>query len=257
MYKFLLTPKWIGFHLLCLVAVGGMVTAGMWQLSRLQERQDFKSEVQARTDADIVDYETIAGKPPADIEWRRVEAAGIYVPDTVFEVVNVSQGGVSGHDAVSGLQFADGSVLVVNRGFVPGTDELPAAPEGEVTIVGRVRKSQTAGIGKPSDDGTQQLTQIRRVDLEALAPQFDQPIEPVYLDLLESSPAEADGMTPIAFPDLDGGPPHLSYTIQWFIFSIAVVIGWVLAVRKSVNDRSGKPSKRKIPPIDDSYASGG
>ena len=82
-------------------------------------------------------------------------------------------------------------------------------------------------------------------------------MQPVYLDLLESSPAEADGMTPIAFPDLDGGPPHLSYTIQWFIFSIAVIVGWVLAVRKSVNERSGKPPKRKIPPIDESYASGG
>jgi cytochrome oxidase assembly protein ShyY1 len=257
MYKFLFSPKWLGFHLLCLIAIGGMVAAGVWQLGRHQDRQDFKAEVQARTDADIVPYTSLFGQPPADIEWRRVEATGTYLADPVFEVVNVSQGGVSGHDAVSGLQLDDGTVLVVNRGFLPGIDELPAAPEGEVTVVGRVRKSQTAGLGKPSDDGTQQLTQIRRVDLDALAPQFDHPIEPVYLDLLESSPPEVDGMTPIVFPDLDGGPPHLSYTIQWFIFSVAVIVGWVLAMRKSINDRSGKPPKRKIPPIDDSYASGG
>ena len=46
-------------------------------------------------------------------------------------------------------------------------------------------------------------------------------------------------------------------SIHVLIFSIAVVAGWVLAVRKSINDRSGKPAKRKIPPIDESYASGG
>ncbi len=257
MYKFLLSPKWLGFHLLCVVTIGGMVTAGFWQLGRYQDRQDFKTEVQQRTDADIVPFSTLVDQAPADIEWRRVEATGTYVEGKDFEVVNVSQGGASGHDAVSGLQLADGSVLIVNRGFLPGADELPAAPSGEVTVLGRVRQSQSAGIGKPSDDGTQQLTQIRRVDLQALSQQFDQTVQPVYLDLLESSPAEADGMTAIAFPDLDGGPPHLSYTIQWFIFSVAVIVGWVLAVRKSINDRSGKPKKRKIPPIDESYASTG
>jgi cytochrome oxidase assembly protein ShyY1 len=257
MYKFLLSPKWIGFHLLCLVTIVGMVTAGLWQLGRYQDRQDFKSEVQTRTDADIVAFGSLVDTAPADIEWRRVEASGTYVTGKDFEVVNVSQGGVSGHDAVSGLQLADGSVLVVNRGFLPGTDELPPPPSGDVTVIGRVRQSQSAGIGKPSDDGSQQLTQIRRVDLQALSQQFDQTVQPVFLDLLESSPAEAAGMTAIAFPDLDGGPPHLSYTIQWFIFSIAVVVGWVLAVRKSINDRSGKPKKRKVPPIDESYASGG
>jgi cytochrome oxidase assembly protein ShyY1 len=62
-------------------------------------------------------------------------------------------------------------------------------------------------------------------------------------------------MEPVAFPDLDGGPPHLSYTIQWFIFSIAVAVGWVLAVRKSANDRSGKPKKRKPVLIPEQYAS--
>ncbi len=85
--------------------------------------------------------------------------------------------------------------LAEEHGFLPGTDELPPAPSGVVTVVGRVRQSQTAGIGKPSDDGTQTLTQIRRVDLQALSQQFDQTVQPVYLDLLESSPAEADGMT--------------------------------------------------------------
>jgi cytochrome oxidase assembly protein ShyY1 len=61
----------------------------------------------------------------------------------------------------------------------------------------------------------------------------------------------------VAPPDLDGGPPHLSYAIQWAIFSIAVLVGWALAVRNGINEQKGKPKKRKIPPIAEEYASGG
>ena len=45
-------------------------------------------------------------------------------------------------------------------------------------------------------------------------------------------------------PTLDEGP-HLSYTIQWFIFSICVIVGWVLAVRRSMAMRSGKVVKKR------------
>lgn len=256
MYKFLLTPKWIALHVACLLGIGLMVTAGFWQLGRYHQRQDFKAEVQLRTEAEPVPFETLAGQPPADIEWRAVEATGTYLADPQFQVVNVSQGGVSGTDAVNGLLLRDGTVLIINRGFVPGADALPPAPEGEVTITGRVRKSQTAKLGAGTDDGSQRLTQIRRVDLDALSQQFDQTTQPVYLDQLDMR-YEPANMQPIAPPDLDGGPPHLSYTFQWFLFSIAVVVGWVLAVRNGVNERSGKPKKRKVPPIDDSWASTG
>ena len=256
MYKFLLTPKWIALHVACLLVIGGMVSAGLWQLGRYQDRQDFKAEVNSRTNADIVPFESLAGQAPSDIEWRRVTATGTYVAGKDFEIVNVSQSGVSGHDAVAGLVLADGTVLLVNRGFVAGTDPLAPAPSGEVTITGRIRQSQSAGTGQASDNGGEQLTQIRRMDLAALSQQFDQTTQPVYLDQLDIQ-YEPAGTQPVVFPDLDGGPPHLSYTIQWFIFSVAVVVGWVLAVRKSINDRSGKPKKRKIPPIDESYASTG
>lgn len=256
MYRFLLRPKWIGFHLLCIAAVAAMVSAGTWQWSRHEQRQQFEQEVRDRTDADVAPLERLAGvDDPAVLEWRRVEVTGTYVPDREFEVVNVSQGGTSGHDAVSALRLADGSLLLVNRGFAVGTTPLPAAPAGEVTVIGRIRTTQTAGTGQASDDGTQRLTQIRRVDIAALEQQFDEPVLPFYVDLLESTPAEHPSLQPVASPSLGGGPPHVSYTIQWFTFSVCVVVGWVLAVRKSVLARTGraKPARRKVPPIADEF----
>jgi cytochrome oxidase assembly protein ShyY1 len=256
MYKFLLTPKWIALHVISLLAVAGMLTACFWQLDRMQQRDDFKAEVTARTEAEPVPFEDLIDLAPAEVEWRTVTATGTYVPGKDFQVVNVSQGGVSGTDPVNGLLLENGTVLIVNRGFVPGADALPPAPEGEVTLTGRVRKSQTARTGAGSDDGSQELTQIRRVDLDALSQQFDQIVQPVYIDQLDMR-YEPSNVQPVAPPDLDGGPPHLSYAIQWAIFSIAVLVGWALAVRNGINEQKGKPKKRKIPPIAEEYASGG
>jgi cytochrome oxidase assembly protein ShyY1 len=253
MYRFLLKPKWIAFHLLCLAAIAGMLTAGGWQLGRHFERQRFKDDVIARTDADVVPFESLDLSDPAAVEWRRVQVTGFYLPDKNFTVVNVSQDGSGGTDAVSGLALDDSTVLIVNRGFVAAPTKLPTAPTGEVSFVARIRLSQTAGFGQVADDGTQTLTEIRRVDLGALSQQFTEKVQPVYVDQIEMK-YEPSYVKAVAFPNLDGGPPHLSYTIQWFVFSIAVAVGWVLAVRKSARERNRKfkPRTRKHIPIDDS-----
>ena len=55
----------------------------------------------------------------------------------------------------------------------------------------------------------------------------------MYVELTGSDPTESgDFPEPIAEPSLDEGP-HLSYAVQWFLFSVLVAIGWVLAVRRS------------------------
>ena len=49
MYRFLLRPAWLLFHAVVLAGVILMVTAGFWQLDRLDERKDFNSEVRERS----------------------------------------------------------------------------------------------------------------------------------------------------------------------------------------------------------------
>ena len=194
MYRFLLKPKWIAFHLLCALTIAGMVWLSFWQIRRLHQHDEFKAEVQRRTELAIAPLEQLAeGGPlnPQATEWRRVSVSGTWVASPTFEVVNVSQTGESGHDAVAGLQLADGSILVVNRGFAAGATALPSLPKGPVQLTGRLRTSQSAGALQGKDNGAQVLTQIRRVDLTALAPQFTgRTVQPVYLDQLSSVPAD-------------------------------------------------------------------
>jgi cytochrome oxidase assembly protein ShyY1 len=247
MYGFLLRPRWIGFHLLVVAGVVLMVNLGFWQLRRLDERREFNAAVEARIDQPVVPLDELlaqldAGTDVDDIEWRPVEVRGTYLPEEQVLVVNRSQNGRAGDNVVTPLALDDGRVLVVNRGFVPLAVDVPDAPAGEVTVRGVVRPSQERRRGQLSDPSDGELTEVQRIDLDRLAQQLPGDVVAVYVDLLASDPAEADGVPePVTRPDLSEGP-HLSYAVQWFIFSAAVVVGWVLAVRWSVGKRRAERS---------------
>jgi cytochrome oxidase assembly protein ShyY1 len=100
-------------------------------------------------------------------------------------------------------------------------------------VTGRLRASQERRTGQLSDPRDGPLREAQRVDIDRLRPQFDVPLVDMYIDLMSSVPAEQPGLPePVIAPDLSEGN-HLSYAVQWFIFSTAAAVGWVLAVRRS------------------------
>lgn len=244
--SFLFRPKWIAFHLLVFGAIALMIWLAFWQLRRLDERRSFNDRVTERIDQPPVTLGEVladAGDDPASIEWRQVIVRGTYLPDQVIWF-NRSQDGLAGDNVLTALVTADGepgadTTVVVNRGFVALGTDVPAAPTGEVELLARVRVPQERQRGELTDatDGAEPLTEVRRVDLDQLAAQLPAPVAPVYLDLIDSLPelGPADPL-PVPPPALDEGP-HLSYAVQWFIFATCVLIGWALAVRRSLRSR--------------------
>ncbi|MET0144146.1 MAG: SURF1 family protein [Ilumatobacteraceae bacterium] len=249
MYRFLVSPRWIAFHLLVIFGIVLMINLGFWQLRRLDQRQAFNAQVTSHIDlppeplADVLE----PGTDPAAIEWRYIVTAGTYLPDEELRVVNRSQGGLAGDMVVTPLLLADGRVLLVERGFVPLDTDVAPAPEGRVEILGRLRPSAERRRGQLSDPSTGELTEVQRIDIPRLTAQLPgQPVD-MYVELTQSRPAEAPPYPqPVAAPELTEGP-HLSYAVQWFIFSVAIVVGWVLAVRKSLSARRGGPPTARPP----------
>ncbi|MAT06349.1 MAG: hypothetical protein CL424_15030 [Acidimicrobiaceae bacterium] len=245
MYRFLFRPKWIAFHLLVVAGILLMVNLGFWQLRRLDERQQFNATVEARYDVppEPLDEVLTPTTDPDEVEWRQVTLSGTYLSDGSLTVVNRSQNGRAGANVAVPLRLDDGRIVVVNRGFVPfGSDEAPAAPSGDVEVIGRLRESEVRRTGQLSDPSDGELTEVQRIDLPRLETQLPGEVVPMYLDLIESSPAEPDGPPfPVAPPTLSEGN-HLSYAFQWFIFAVAVAVGWVLAVRHSVRSRRNEAS---------------
>jgi cytochrome oxidase assembly protein ShyY1 len=251
MYRFLLRPKWIGFHLLVVAAIVTMVNLGFWQLRRLDQRQAFNALIEQRYDQPPVPLDEIVtpGVDPDDIEWRPITTSGEYLPDELILIANRSQNGRAGLNVVVPLQLDDGRILLVNRGFVPLSEETPAdLPATEVELVGRIRQSQERRLGQLSDPAEGELDTAQRVDIDRLSAQLPGEVVPVYVDLIESNPPEGgDWPEPVAAPTLGEGN-HLSYAAQWFIFSTAVAVGWVLAVRRSIGTRRSEHARAERQP---------
>jgi surfeit locus 1 family protein len=212
---------------------------GLWQMQRLRERRAANAEALARR-----------SQPPVRIEWgeaadtglvgRRVVASGRYDEAHPIVLRGRVYEGVPGVEIVSPLVLeGERTALLVNRGFVPAPDAFSVEPDS-LREPGIVRVEGIA-LGIPSSGGTPiergRETTWARLDLEALRSRLPYRISPVYLQQLPDS-ALPRFPRRLAPPPLDDGP-HLSYTIQWFSFSVmALVFGVVLArqpQRKSVN----------------------
>jgi cytochrome oxidase assembly protein ShyY1 len=117
---------------------------------------------------------------------------------------------------------------------------VPAPPDGDVSVTGRLRKSQERRLGQLSDPEGD-LTEAQRVDIARLSQQLDGDVVEMYIDRFESDPADSAALEPVAKPDLGEGP-HQGYAFQWFVFAVCVAVGWVLAVRKSITIRGAARS---------------
>ncbi|MGA0819576.1 MAG: SURF1 family protein [Ilumatobacteraceae bacterium] len=231
-YRFLLRPRWIGFHLLCLAAVVGMIALSFWQWGRLADRKDFNADVRARSEAPLVDVSALDVSSPGDLEWRAVVATGTYLVDDQVLIVNRSQDGRAGTNVVTPLRLNDGRIIAVTRGFI-GLDQSAAeAPSGEVVVAGILRATEKRRSGQPTEP-VGVVDELFRLDLDRLATQIDGELLPLSLAMETSRPTDDPILRPIAPPVLSEGS-HLSYAIQWLIFAACVVIGWILAVRRSV-----------------------
>jgi cytochrome oxidase assembly protein ShyY1 len=234
MYKFLVRPKWIAIHLLAIALIVLMVNLGQWQLNRHNERKDFNATLVQRFDAPIRPLdELLPNAKPQDIEWMPTAITGTYLQGEDISMVNVSQNGVAGYNAVTPMLLEDGAVVLVNRGFLPLASAFPAAPSGEISLLGRIRASSERRTGAVSDPATGELTEVQRIDIDRLQQQIDGELVPVYVQLLKSTPAEAPTLSTIVDPEFGNGP-HLSYTVQWLVFALCAVGGWIALVRREM-----------------------
>jgi surfeit locus 1 family protein len=247
MYRFLLRPKWLAFHVLIIFLVVVMVNLGFWQLHRLQGRRAFNDEVRSRTAQATEPYGQVVtdGVDPDSVAWRTVIVSGTYLGDEQVVVLNRSQAGSAGVDVVTPLELPSGSLVLINRGFVAETQPVREAPAGPVTILGRLQVSEARHLGGLTDPGGD-LTEIQRLDIDRLSAQLPAPVSPVFVNLLQSKPTQGSSPVPVADPELDEGP-HLSYMIQWWIFSITAIVGWVLAVRRSARLRLSAATPEQTP----------
>lgn len=247
----LLTPRWLLSHVLVVAVVVLMVNLGLWQLRRLDERRAANDEAAAALARPAADLSEVVD-PAASFDdgeaaaLRRVRVTGTYAPDDEVLVRSRSLDGAPGLWVVTPLVLGDGTAVAVNRGWVPVSPEgaegpAPAgsaAPAGEVTVDGVLRATEVRGRFGPTDPEEGRLTHLARLDLGRLQQQVDEDLYPVAVQLTASDPAQAGDLpVPLPLPDTGDEGPHLSYAVQWFVFSTIAAVGYVVILRRQAEER--------------------
>ncbi|WP_049578507.1 SURF1 family protein, partial [Streptomyces sp. SBT349] len=250
MYRFLLSRQWVILTLVALLLIPALVWLGFWQLDRHEQRvarNDLISASLAAPPVPMAELSPVDGAIDPEDRYRPVTATGAY--DTEHEVVvrqRTDADGAVGYHVLTPLVREDGTGVVVNRGWIPAGDDLttmpevPEPPTGEVTVTGRLmadESSGTTGIRERSglpEGMVMMINSAERADATGL------PTLGGYLELTATSPAPADaGAQPEMLPEPDhaGIGAHFAYALQWWLFAAGVPVGWVLLLRREVQDR--------------------
>lgn len=236
-YRFVLSARWLRYIALALVAAVACGFLASWQDNRRAARDAEIERIEtnyhgaARPLPEVLPDRTAA--LPVDAEWAKVTATGTY--DTAATVLarNRSLQNQAGFYVVVPLVLDSGDTIAVVRGWVPTTSEgsapapeaIPAPPAGEVDVEMWLRPRQDAS-GDSNPPGL-----IRAIDPDVI-PGMDSPVTEAYGQLSAEDPAPAgEGLTPLPPPSTDPGS-HLSYTFQWIVFGIMILIGVVYAARR-------------------------
>jgi cytochrome oxidase assembly protein ShyY1 len=232
--------RWAIYISLAVVFAIACAFLSNWQFSRNEERSAQLALVEANYDAVPVPLADVipAGErlAPED-QWRPVELVGRYLPDDQLLVRNRPHGGTAAFEVLVPFQLADGRVLLIDRGWVPpGEDQpepdaVPAPPEGEVTVIARLKPGEPL----PSSGRSAPAGQVPTINLEAVAEsvasETSQGLErSAYGILVSEDPAPATAPQPLEDPSADPGP-HLSYAIQWILFAIMGFVFIVYVIR--------------------------
>lgn len=226
--RFVLSRRWLLFGLVVAGLVGGTWWLGQWQFDRLTDRQAGNQVIRTN--------ENLAPAPLADVlspgravssgdEWRLVTARGTYDPARTVVVRYRSRDEGTGINVVVPLVTADGTAVLVDRGWLQtdpqGTDRsgIPEPPAGQVTVTGWVRGDGTGGSTAVDDLST------RAINSTAIGAAVDLPVYTGFLELDTESPAPVTSLVKVELPVLDNGP-HFFYGLQWWFFGVLAVSGF-------------------------------
>ena len=216
---------------------------GEWQFDRLENRKERNAIIERNESAPVAPVAELTApgdEVDARDEWRVVTATGTYAESDTVTVRYRTREGASGVDVVVPLVTEAGPALLVDRGWLAvdsrGTDagDLPAPPEGEVTVTGWLRRDATGESTAVTDQST------RAISSDRIGEALDREVYGGFVDLRSEDPAPAEPLARAELPELDNGP-HFFYGLQWWFFGLLALVGFAYL---AYDERRGSPGRQ-------------
>lgn len=226
-----MSRRWITAFVVAAAFAVACVYLGQWQWGRHEDKAARAERINNHYFAAPVPLSRALPRPSASLpraqEWTLVSATGRYAAQNLMLVRNRPNNGVFGYEVVVPLDLADGTSLLVDRGWIVNgrtaadPDAAPATPTGDITVTGWLR------VGEPSLGRQMPKGLLASINLAEAQTQTGTPLYGAYLILRAEVGLPGQRIVrpqPLERPDTDEGP-HLAYALQWWF---AAPVGFVL-----------------------------
>ncbi len=211
-------------------ALAVLIALGLWQLQRLAWKEDLIARIEAGLAAPAVELE----KLPADgraFAYRRVRLAGELLAAGNFAYGALNLGGRLGASLITPMRLADGSVLLVERGWLPEKELPPDEPaalarparavvEGVLVYIGEERQRLFVPDNDPAD------RRFYWFDRRAITGLAGAPVAPFLLHAETAEPPEVLATPLPVRADLPNR--HLGYAVTWFGLAASLLVIYVV-----------------------------
>jgi surfeit locus 1 family protein len=220
--------------IIALLSLVVLIGLGTWQLQRKAWKEGLiatLTERLARPPASLPPSTACNGLAPEKDEFRRVEFTAELQHDRetlVYTVGSALRTDVTGpgYWVFTPARLPDGSLVVVDRGFVPEQRRNPKSrPEGQISgqirIVGALRWPEEPGWFTPEPDPAQNLWFRRDPTGMAKVKGFG-PVAPFYVD--QEAPTPPGGWPKPGPLTVNLRNQHLQYALTWYGLAAVLII---------------------------------
>jgi surfeit locus 1 family protein len=199
---------------------------GNWQMNRAEEKRERQALLEARFNDNPVRL-TAAGPDAQSLIYRRVRAAGRWIPERQFFVDNQIHDGRAGFNVITPLRLEPGpGVLLVNRGWIGRSPDYPRAPRvdvpaGPVEVAGLASRPPARFLELSPQTVAGDVWQ--NLSIERFAAATGLPVLPVVA-LLDRPPP---GLAPVSEKPDAGIAKHLEYAFTWFALAATAAALWL------------------------------
>lgn len=243
------TARWMAYFAAAVAFAVVTSLFGLWQWDRRSEKIAEIERVEQHFDQAPQAFSDVlpAGVQWDDnLRWTPVVVSGRYLPKEALLVRTRPRYGQVGFEILVPFTTEEGVTLVVNRGWIPtgenqdSPDFIPPTPTGTVEVVGRLFASEPIIAGRSAPEG-----QVATIHLEQIQDITGLPVDPrAYVALSTETPSVSPMAALLERPAADEGP-HLSYTVQWFLFAALGFVAWGYLLREDYRLITEGPAREK------------
>lgn len=228
-----------------LITVSFLISLGVWQLGRAEEKKALLLAQKLSTDKEIIKIESILASNSENFSYRKIKISGYYDEAHQFLIDNQIVNGQVGYFVMTPLRLEHSSkAVLVNRGWLPLNKNREVLPELSITtkkttVTGTINHFPRVGIilagAKIPTEGWPSVVHL--VDINILAKKLAYALLPFQIELDSNMPEGYvrewkinQGITP---------EKHIAYAVQWFALAFTFTV-LLIAFKCRVNENSAK-----------------